>query len=591
MAGATALAAVLAVTAAAVGSLVGPCMQVLTDPGAAAFTFEALFGPRLAPWVERLTGLTQMPATELLALLPWLLAAVALVKSVCGLGQWFLWEWAGEGAARDLREAMAGSFLAVDPQARRRAPLDGVESALASTSTGDVRQMREFVVHFYGGLPREIMEATLLGVTLVFLSPKLTAIFLLGVVPAGVAGSKIGRVLRRRAARALADYADMTEWIQQRLLGIETIKHYRTEALETARFHEHSERLHDRFLRAARTRARTSPVMEGFAVLAIAAVLAVALSDVAAGRTTGAVQLSFFSTLALLSQAAGKLGRYVNSNREGAAAVDRIRGALVAMHGVARPSVAPTDSAPGPARIVCRDLTLRYPGTEAPALDAFTFTFEGGTVHCLAGPSGAGKSTLFNVLLGLARADRGEVTFAGGARPSSGASRAEPIVAYMPQRVILTPGTVAENVAYPDVVLGPAEEGRVREALAKVNLVGVVDGLAGGIHAAVGEGGAGLSGGQAQRLLLARLWYRRAPVVLVDEGTSALDPEVERTVHDLLKELAREGAVIVMIAHRRAAAEMADVALLLENGRLVASGDAARVVDGKEWRRVLSGKG
>lgn len=103
----------------------------------------------------------------------------------------------------------------------------------------------------------------------------------------------------------------------------------------------------------------------------------------------------------------------------------------------------------------------------------------------------------------------------------------------------------------------------------------------------MGEGGVGVSGGQAQRLLLARLWYQHQPFVLIDEGTSALDPEIERIIYGLLRQLADDGAVVVTIAHRLAAAEIADVLLLLNHGELVTSGAPRDVIASEAYRGIL----
>jgi ATP-binding cassette subfamily B protein len=108
-----------------------------------------------------------------------------------------------------------------------------------------------------------------------------------------------------------------------------------------------------------------------------------------------------------------------------------------------------------------------------------------------------------------------------------------------------------------------------------------------GLRTDVGEGGKGLSGGQAQRVLLARLHYHRRPFVLVDEGTSALDPEVEGVVYALLQELAAAGAVVITIAHRLAGALAADEVLLLDQGRLARSGPPQAVLGSPEYQAIL----
>src|SRR5262249_52369004 len=149
---------------------------------------------------------------------------------------------------------------------------------------------------------------------------------------------------------------------------------------------------------------------EAFGVVSLAVVLVIAFRDVAAGRTTGSVQLSFFATLAALSQAAAKLGRYLNSNREGAAAVDRLSGMLDFLAGEAKPTPAHVERRPAvKAELVCDGISVRYPGADGDALSDFKFKFEGGRIYCLVGPSGAGKTTVFGVALGLVEPRAGRV--------------------------------------------------------------------------------------------------------------------------------------------------------------------------------------
>jgi ABC-type multidrug transport system fused ATPase/permease subunit len=592
LAAASLMALVLGMVGAAIPLLFGPAVKLLGAERTEVLQLATLFGKPLGSIVPRIVGRSSMTAGDLLLLVPAALAVLALVRGACGMGQWFLFERAGERAALDARRDLMATYLRSDPAYRRTPDGREREAELSSGVTSDIRMMREYIVHFYGGLPREVAQIVFTAFALVKLSPKMFAIFALGVGPAGIVVSRLGKKLRKRAGRALSDYSLLSEWLQQRLLGIETIKHYRTEAIEAAKMEELSAGLLQRFLGAARVKARTSPMLETFAVAAMAAVLLVALSDVAAGRIEGQIVLSFFATLAVLSQSAGRLGRYLNSNREGAAAVDRLRRVLTAFGGHRRETVVPQASPAAPdgtAAAVCEEITVRYPGTVEPALADFSFTFHGGRVYCLAGPSGAGKSTLFNVLLGLVVPGGGRITLHGAVPPGG-----QPIV-YMPQKVLLVPGSVRANVMYPKDPTAVGEAGetgevdaeRVRAALARVGLTETVAGLPRGVDTVVGEGGVGLSGGQAQRVLLARLWYHRAPVVLVDEGTSALDPEVELLAHALLRDLAAAGAVLVTIAHRPGVAEAADELLLLSRGRLAAHGAPREVMASAAYKSAL----
>jgi subfamily B ATP-binding cassette protein MsbA len=574
------LTLLLGLVTAPIPVLLGPALQVIADPTAMALRMDELFGSFAGPWAVRLSGRETIGAPELLGMLPLAIAVAALLKAVVSAAQWFLFERLGERIALAMRRDLVAGYLALDPSRRRSEVASRREAELSSAVTNDVRMVREFFVHYYGGLPRELAQTIVLTVWLYILSPKLFLIFLLGLAPLGAALSRVSKKLRRRAQQALQDYSQLSEWLQQRLLGVETIKHYGTEAIESEKMRRLNDELRHRFMRAARVKARTSPLIEALATVAGAVVLIIALRDVNSGVASGATQLSFFSTLGILSQSASKLGRYLNSNREGAAALGRLAALLEDLRGAAVEIVEVKSSEAAVSRVVCEGLCVRYEGAADDALEGFSYAFEAGRVYCLVGPSGAGKSTLFNLLLGLVRPSGGHVCF-----EAQGAASHAARVAYMPQKVQLVPGTLGENVAYPDAVYDAA---RVSEALARVGLVGLAASLPGGLDEAVGEGGRGLSGGQAQRILLARLWYREAPFVLVDEGTSALDPEVEQLVFELLRALARRGAVVVMIAHRMAATAIADVLLLLDGGRLAVHGEPRQVMASRSFQDVLS---
>jgi ATP-binding cassette subfamily C protein CydD len=155
----------------------------------------------------------------------------------------------------------------------------------------------------------------------------------------------------------------------------------------------------------------------------------------------------------------------------------------------------------------------------------------------------------------------------------------------VPQKILLASDTIAANVAYPE--LAP-DRARVARAIDAVGLSEVVGECPQGIETLVGEGGKGLSGGQAQRVMLARAHYHAgAFVLLMDEGTSALDPETEQLALDSLRAKAREGAVVIMIAHRPAGAAMSDEVLVLDRGQLVAAGATETVMTTEAFHRVF----
>ncbi len=220
-------------------------------------------------------------------------------------------------------------------------------------------------------------------------------------------------------------------------------------------------------------------------------------------------------------------------------------------------------------------VTFSYPGAATPAVDDVSLELPFGQTLALVGASGSGKSTLVDLMLGLLEPDSGTISV--GDQPltrvlTDWRSR----VGYVPQDVSLFDATVAHNVAltWSDENI---DEDRVRRALARAQLLDVVESRPEGIHAPIGDRGLALSGGQRQRLGMARALYTDPLVLVMDEATSALDTSTEAAVTAAIRELAGEISVIV-VAHRLATIRHSEQVCFLRDGRLVASGTFAEVV-------------
>ncbi len=211
---------------------------------------------------------------------------------------------------------------------------------------------------------------------------------------------------------------------------------------------------------------------------------------------------------------------------------------------------------------------LAYDGGERPALRGVTFEIAQGERVALVGPSGAGKSSVAHLLLGFLRPDRGRILVEG--RPLGDLELGEwrRQLAWVPQNPYLFHATVADNLR---VACPEAPQERLIQAAQLAGAHDFILGLPRGYDTAIGERGERLSGGQAQRLALARAFLKDAPFLILDEAASHLDPEQEALVQETLERL-MEGRTVLAIAHRLGAARRANRVLVLEDGRLVESG-------------------
>jgi ATP-binding cassette, subfamily B, bacterial PglK len=216
-----------------------------------------------------------------------------------------------------------------------------------------------------------------------------------------------------------------------------------------------------------------------------------------------------------------------------------------------------------------RNLTLRYPGKLTPALTNVNLEFSHGESIAIVGPSGAGKTSLVDVLLGVLEPQEGSVEISGFA-PIETIINWPGAISYVPQDVAISKGTIRENIAlgYP---IDVATDELVDSAIRIAHLVEFVSSLPDGIDTQVGERGAKISGGQRQRLGIARAMFTKPSLLVLDEATSALDGETEANISEAIQGL-RGSVTVVMIAHRLSTVRSADLVVYMESGKIVATG-------------------
>ena len=215
------------------------------------------------------------------------------------------------------------------------------------------------------------------------------------------------------------------------------------------------------------------------------------------------------------------------------------------------------------------NVTFTYPGKLLPVIKNASFSIRPGSIVALVGPSGAGKTTLVDLILGVLRPDEGDVKVSGQS-PSAAIESWPGALAYVPQDVMISNGTIRNNVA-----LGfPIEEATndlVNDALRIGQLIEFTEKLPEGIDSYVGDRGTRISGGQRQRLGIARAMFTKPHLLVLDEATSSLDGETEANISGAIQNM-RGLVTVVMIAHRLSSVRHADIVLYLEAGEILASG-------------------
>jgi ATP-binding cassette, subfamily C, bacterial CydD len=217
------------------------------------------------------------------------------------------------------------------------------------------------------------------------------------------------------------------------------------------------------------------------------------------------------------------------------------------------------------------DVRLTWDAARGPALDGLSFRVAAGETLVLAGPSGAGKSSVIEILLGFVRPDSGRVTINSADITDLVPQALSRLTAWIGQRPVLFAGSIRDNILFARPEASPDE---VAAAATAARLDSVTTSLAAGLDTPIGEGGYGLSGGQAQRVAIARAYLKNAPLLLLDEPTAHLDPATEQEVLDSLRRLAL-GRTVILASHSAAAHGFAGRRVDLRDGKAISARGAA----------------
>ncbi len=220
------------------------------------------------------------------------------------------------------------------------------------------------------------------------------------------------------------------------------------------------------------------------------------------------------------------------------------------------------------------DVSFSYPGTSKDAVNKISLEIPPGSIVAFVGPSGAGKTTLIDLILGLLEPKSGAIRISG-VDPASAIQKWPGAISYVPQDVIIVSGTILENVALGFPKNEQLEQFAI-EAIRVSQLEKYVDSKELYLDSQVGERGSKMSGGQRQRLGIARAMYTKPKLLVLDEATSALDGQTESDFSDAIAEL-RNNVTVLMIAHRLSTVRGADVIVYVDEGKVISYGDFEKV--------------
>lgn len=440
---------------------------------------------------------------------------------------------------------------------------------LISRLSGDVQEIDEGVLKQVQQVLTDLAMVILLVAGLFTLSARLSLIVLVLLPVTGFLTGFFSKTLRRASPKQQASLGRLITQTEETIDGVKTLRSYNTEAFSVNRFKEEGERYYNLKVKVLRRVDLGSPVSEVVGTLAVVCILVAGgyyiLED--RGVLSPEAFITYLLTMTMILQPAKNLTTAYYSIQRGKGSVRRVKEILFAdevvmeaAHPVALPAFEDA--------IEWRNVSFRYDDTEA--VSHIDLRISKGKYVAIVGPSGSGKSTLINMIPRFYDATEGEVLIDGRNIKDYRIDDVRRLSALVSQDTVLFNDTIFNNIQ-----LGNRQASAlaVRRAAEEANAMDFIRESEHGFKTLIGDGGSKLSGGERQRLGIARALLKDAPILILDEASSALDTESESMIQQALeRQTGARKRTIISVAHRLSTIQHADEIIVMDKGRIVERG-------------------
>lgn len=494
--------------------------------------------------------------------IPFAIVGIFLFKGLCNYGQNILMSSIGLRIVADLRNKLyeciqrqSLSFFTGHPT-----------GVLMSRITNDVLSVQSAASEAVTALVKDTFTLVCL-VGVIFYTDWKLALLAMIVFPLTVYPiAWFGRKMRKVTTSTQVTMGTLNSLLQETIAGTRIVKAFCMEKYESDRFGAENERLFKLNMKTVTINAISSPLMDFLGGLGIAAVIFYGGYNVVQGYSTPGTFFSFIAALLMLYEPVKRLTNVNNTINQGIAGADRIFSIIDRVPDI----IDKTDAQALPPiqnSIDLQNVSFRY--EEKPVLKNVNLTIRAGEVVAFVGMSGGGKTTLVNLIPRFYDVSEGRVLIDGLDIRDVTLSSLRGQIAIVTQQTILFNDTVRNNIAYGDIC---TTEEEIYKAAKAANAHDFIMKLPNGYDSNIGELGTKLSGGEKQRISIARALLKDAPILILDEATSSLDTEAEIEVQDALDNLMK-GRTTLVIAHRLSTIRNADRIIALVNGEIVEEGN------------------
>ena len=438
----------------------------------------------------------------------------------------------------------------------------------------DINQLERFLDKGANDLLQVSTTVIVVGAVFLLISWQV-ALFAVLPIPLIVWGSfRYQRSLEPRYANVRAAAGQMNALLENDLSGMATVQSFTAEANEWRRVETLSNAYRDANREAIRLSAAFTPLIRMAILVGFTATLLLGGWFTLEGTmAVGAYSVLVFMTQRLLWPLT-RLGETFDLYQRAMASSTRVLDVLASPIELKQGTFEPEQGAEKRSSISLVDISFGYPDRNM-LFERLSLSFEAGKTTGVVGSTGAGKTSLIRLLLRFAEAQDGEIIWCEHPLEAWNLKALRSSIALVDQHITLFPTTIMENIRYGRP---SASDSEVIEAAEVAEASAFVNELPGGWGTMVGEGGHRLSGGQRQRVAIARAVLKDAPLLILDEATSAVDNETEAALQRSIERISRDRTTIV-IAHRLSTVRRADRILVLEGGRVVEDGNHESLVE------------